>query len=39
MMNLPAAAAVPRVEYGGFWLRFVAFLIDGVVMSLGVVWS
>jgi uncharacterized RDD family membrane protein YckC len=37
MMNLPTAAAVPRVEYGGFWLRFIAYLIDGVVMSLGVI--
>ena len=37
MMNGPAVAAVPRVEYGGFWLRFVAYLIDGVVMSLGVI--
>ena len=37
MMNLSAAAAVPRVEYGGFWLRFIAYLIDGVVMSLGVI--
>lgn len=37
-MNGPAiAAAAPRVEYGGFWLRFVAYLIDGVVMSLGVI--
>src|SRR5438128_7062282 len=37
-MNGPAiAAAAPRVEYGGFWLRFVAYLIDGVVMRLGVI--
>jgi len=35
--GVQAYAAVPRVEYAGFWLRFVAFLIDGVVMSLGVV--
>ena len=33
----PGYAATPRVEYAGFWLRFLAFLIDGVVMSLGVV--
>jgi uncharacterized RDD family membrane protein YckC len=32
-----AYAAVPRVEYGGFWLRFLAFLIDGVVMGFGVI--
>jgi len=28
-------AAVPRVEYAGFWLRFLALLIDNVVMGLG----
>jgi uncharacterized RDD family membrane protein YckC len=33
--GVPAAA--PRVEYAGFWLRFLAYLIDSVVMSLGVV--
>ncbi|HEY6946347.1 MAG TPA: RDD family protein [Candidatus Acidoferrum sp.] len=30
-------AAAPRVEYGGFWLRFLAYLIDSAVMTLGVV--
>jgi uncharacterized RDD family membrane protein YckC len=25
------------VEYGGFWLRFLAYLIDGMVMGVGVV--
>jgi len=30
-------AAVPRVEYAGFWLRFLALLIDNVVMGLGFV--
>ena len=29
--------AAPRVEYAGFWLRFLAYLIDSVVMTLGVV--
>lgn len=29
-------ATVPRVEYGGFWLRFLAYLIDGAVILLGV---
>jgi uncharacterized RDD family membrane protein YckC len=33
----PAYAAVPRVEYAGFWLRFLAYLIDSVVMGIGVV--
>jgi uncharacterized RDD family membrane protein YckC len=33
----PAYAVAPGVEYAGFWLRLLAFLIDGVVMSLGVV--
>jgi len=28
-------AAVSRVQYAGFWLRFLAFLIDNVVMGLG----
>ncbi len=28
-------AAGPRVEYAGFWLRFLALLIDNVVMGLG----
>jgi uncharacterized RDD family membrane protein YckC len=31
-----AAATAPRAEYGGFWLRFLACLIDGVVISLGI---
>jgi uncharacterized RDD family membrane protein YckC len=25
--------AVPRVEYAGFWLRFIALLIDNIVMG------
>ena len=29
-------ASVPRVEYGGFWLRFLAYLIDGAVIMIGV---
>jgi uncharacterized RDD family membrane protein YckC len=28
---------VPRVEYAGFWLRFLAFMIDNVVMGVGFV--
>jgi len=34
---IPAYAgytAMPRVEYAGFWLRFVALLIDNVVMGI-----
>jgi uncharacterized RDD family membrane protein YckC len=34
-MNSQAVAG-PRVEYGGFWLRFLAYLIDGAVITLGV---
>lgn len=34
-MNATAAAG-PRVEYGGFWLRFLAYLIDGAVIMIGV---
>jgi len=30
-------AAVPRVEYAGFWVRFLAWLIDNMVMGVGVV--
>lgn len=25
-----------RVEYGGFWLRFLAYIIDGAVIMIGV---
>lgn len=31
-----AVAVAPRMEYGGFWLRFLAYLIDGAVITLGV---
>lgn len=34
-MNAPATV-VPRVEYGGFWLRFLAYLIDGAVIIIGI---
>lgn len=34
-MNAQAVAS-PRVEYGGFWLRFLAYLIDGAVIMIGV---
>jgi len=30
-------AAVPRVAYAGFWLRFLALLIDNAVMGVGFV--
>jgi uncharacterized RDD family membrane protein YckC len=30
-------AAAPRVEYAGFWLRLLAFLIDSAVMGIGFV--
>jgi uncharacterized RDD family membrane protein YckC len=30
--TVPAAA---RVEYGGFWLRFLAYVIDGAVITIG----
>jgi len=35
-MNSQAVAAAPSVEYGGFWLRFLAYLIDGAVIALGI---
>ena len=34
-MNTQVATG-PRVEYGGFWLRFLAYLIDGAVIVTGV---
>jgi len=33
----PDMPAVPRVEYEGFWVRFLAWVIDNVVMGVGVV--
>jgi uncharacterized RDD family membrane protein YckC len=33
----PGNSAVARVEHAGFWLRFIAFLIDNVVMGIGFV--
>lgn len=30
------AGTIPRVAYGGFWLRFLAYLIDGAVIMIGV---
>jgi uncharacterized RDD family membrane protein YckC len=30
------ATIAPGVEYGGFWLRFLAYLIDGTVLMIGV---
>lgn len=34
-MNTQVATA-PRVDYGGFWLRFLAYLIDGAVILIGI---
>ena len=31
-----AVAAPPSVDYGGFWLRFLAYLVDGAVITLGI---
>ncbi len=32
---VPAAAAVrPGVQYAGFWLRFVAFIIDAIILGV-----
>ena len=33
---LPVYPAVPREEYAGFWLRFLAYVIDSAVMTLGI---
>ena len=37
LIGAPAVDMVPRVDYGGFWLRFLAYLIDGAVIALGIV--
>ena len=34
-MSAQTAPAAARVEYGGFWLRFLAYLIDGAVITIG----
>jgi uncharacterized RDD family membrane protein YckC len=33
MTYVAPAAIAPRVAYAGFWLRFVAFIIDAVVLG------
>jgi uncharacterized RDD family membrane protein YckC len=33
----PGYAVVPRVEYAGFWLRFLAYIIDNVVIGTAAV--
>jgi uncharacterized RDD family membrane protein YckC len=33
--NVAAVPARPRVEYAGFWIRFLAYLIDSVILGLG----
>jgi hypothetical protein len=35
--DYPGYAVLSRVEYAGFWLRFLALLIDNVVMGIGFV--
>jgi len=37
MLSAPAALAAPQLPHAGFWLRFLAYLIDSVVIGLGVV--
>ena len=36
LLSAQAVAAAPRVDYGGFWLRFLAYLIDGAVIMVGI---
>lgn len=36
LLHAQAVAAAPRVDYGGFWLRFLAYLIDAMVIMLGI---
>ena len=33
-MAAPAAAVILPAPYAGFWLRFVAYLIDGAIMGV-----
>jgi uncharacterized RDD family membrane protein YckC len=33
---VPTYAVVPRVEYAGFWLRVLAFVIDNIVIGVGI---
>ncbi|HET8924168.1 MAG TPA: RDD family protein [Candidatus Acidoferrum sp.] len=33
----PVYSSVPRVEYAGFWLRLLAYLIDSAVIGIGFV--
>jgi len=40
LTNVPAyagapVAAGPRMEYAGFWLRVLAYLVDNVVIAVG----
>ena len=37
VMSYPAYAAIRRAEYAGFWERVLAFLIDNVVVCVGIV--
>jgi len=34
-MSAQTVRAAARAEYGGFWLRFLAYLIDGAVITIG----
>jgi len=33
--GVPTVAAGPRVEYAGFWLRVLAYIVDNVVIGVG----
>jgi len=35
-MSSQAVTGALGVEYGGFWLRFLAYLIDGAVIAVGI---
>jgi uncharacterized RDD family membrane protein YckC len=36
-MAYPAYAAIPQVEYAGFWERVLAFVIDNVIIGVAIV--
>lgn len=37
--NIPVAQAVVQIKYAGFWIRYVAAFIDGIIVSLLITFS
>jgi uncharacterized RDD family membrane protein YckC len=36
-MPPPAAGYTPQAAYGGFWIRFVAIFIDGIIVAIPII--